>query len=199
MKFARILFKLSKKLPILGYLLLFSLGLFFIRSFLFQIISVSGNSMLPNFKNGSLLFVTKIGFPKRIPFFDTILEEDSLPISRLDVILFENLERDWVIKRVIGIPGDFYAFRDDKIFIDSVDYDLDIKQRTKPPKDLYLPVELFQNDFFPLQKSGRIPPGYYLLLGDNRENSTDSRDYGLVPSIRIRGKVVKTFDPSLAH
>jgi signal peptidase I len=47
--------------------------------------------------------------------------------------------------------------------------------------------------FLEMQKSGRIPDNYYLLLGDNREYSTDSRSFGLVPLEKMRGKVFYTF------
>ncbi|HNK58962.1 MAG TPA: signal peptidase I, partial [Leptospiraceae bacterium] len=75
-----------------------------------------------------------------------------------------------------------------RILIDSVP--LDEKYKVPDSKTLLLPQPIVPDSvFFPMQKEGRIPPDYYLLLGDNREHSFDSRNIGLIPLSRIRGKV----------
>ena len=99
------------------------------------------------------------------------------------------LFRSILIKRVIGLPGDYYSFQDGRIFIDSLP--LDEKYKLQESKTI-LPNQSLPADsvFFPMRREGRIPPDYYLLLGDNREHSYDSRNIGLVPTVRLRGKVL---------
>ncbi len=147
--------------------------------------------MFPNFKNRDLILVQKKGFNQNIPYLDLDVKVGENEMKRLDVVLFQDEKDQELVKRLIGLPGDFYSFRENKIYIDSIDYDAkeNIRAITTPPSEL---ISADANlDFFPMKTKGRIPPDYFLLLGDNRENSTDSRTYGLVPNRRLRGKVVK--------
>jgi signal peptidase I len=147
--------------------------------------------MFPNFKNRDLILVQKKGFIQNIPHLNLDLKVGETELKRLDVVLFQDEKDQELVKRLIGLPGDFYSFRENKIYIDSVDYDAkkNILAVTTPPSELISAEAIL--DFFPMKAKGRIPPDYFLLLGDNRENSTDSRTYGLVPYKRLRGKVVK--------
>lgn len=150
---------------------------------------MNGNSMLPTLKTGALLLTTKYQFSQRIPITNEEFIYGSPKIARLDMVLFEGEEGDILIKRAIGLPGDYYNFADGRILIDSVP--LDEQYKLKESKTLLLPQPLASDSiFFPMQKEGRIPPDYFLLLGDNREHSYDSRNMGLVPITRLRGKVL---------
>lgn len=173
---------------LLFFLLLLS-TIIFVRVFIAQLYVVTGNSMLPTLKTGSLLLTIKYEFSQRIPFTNEEVTYAVPKIQRLEMVLFEGEEGDILIKRVIGLPGDYYSFRDGRIFIDSLP--LDEKYKLKESQTL-LPNQSLPMDsvFFPMQKEGRIPPDYYLLLGDNREHSYDSRNIGLIPTVRLRGKVL---------
>ena len=82
-----------------------------------------------------------------------------------------------MIKRVVGLPGDYIEYKDNYLYVNGVKY-----------------KESFINDVitedFNLKELGydKIPDGMYLVLGDNRENSRDSRNYGLIKKDQIIGK-----------
>lgn len=145
--------------------------------------------MLPTLKTGALLLTSKYLFTQRIPITNQEISYGSPRIERLDMVLFEGDAGDILVKRAIGLPGDFYNFADGRILIDSVP--LDEKYKLPDSKTVLYPQPIVPDSvFFPMQKEGRIPPDYFLLLGDNREHSYDSRNIGLIPISRIRGKVL---------
>jgi signal peptidase I len=175
-----------KKLFIFLFL---AICVFLVRTFVVQLYVVNGNSMLPTLKTGSLLLTIKVKFSQRLPFIDEEFSYGTPELKRLDMILFEGKERDILVKRAIGLPGDYYSFRDNRIYIDSLP--LEENYKLQESKTIVPVPEISENTvFFPTQKEGRIPPDYYLLLGDNREHSYDSRNLGLVPTTRLRGKVL---------
>lgn len=161
----------------------------FLRFFLFQLFVVSGNSMLPNFKNGDLILVSKLGFQTGYEFLGEEIYFGKTKLKRLDVVLFEDNKGDFLIKRVIGLPNDFYSFKENKIYINKEDVDISSKTKTSAPNEIVFP-EFKRSEFIPIKMQSRISPNYYLLLGDNRENSTDSRSIGLVPEMKLRGRVL---------
>ena len=122
---------------------------------------VVGPSMSPTLKEGNILLVNKlayrIGKPKR---------EDVVVVS---------VKHKYMIKRVIGLPGETVEYKDNKLYINGKYYEEDFIDTTKVKTE----------DF---AVNGVIPEGKYLVLGDNRENSEDSRDYGLISKKDIVGK-----------
>jgi signal peptidase I len=173
------------------YILLFSLTLVFLRLFLFQIILVKGNSMLPTLKDGSIVLVYKRNFPQKSMLSEKFLTFGQLDIRRFDLVLFDTGEGKLLVKRLIGLPGDFYAFKSGSILIDNKPLieNYTLSSESIPFKSS--PVDGSSSPFFyNLSNEGRIPPGYYLLLGDNRRISYDSRDMGLIPEENLRGKIV---------
>ncbi|MCB1143593.1 MAG: signal peptidase I [Leptospiraceae bacterium] len=183
--------KLALRLARYGfYVLTILMTLIFLRLFMFQIIIIQGNSMLPTLRNGSIVLVYKRNFPQKTSFSDQVFVLGQLSIRRFDLVLFDPGDGKYLIKRVIGLPGDFYAFRNEQVLIDHLPLEESyiLKQSKKP----FRPVPMKANEpasYF-LSSEGRIPPGYYLLLGDNRKHSYDSRDLGLIPEESLRGKVV---------
>lgn len=147
--------------------------------------------MLPTLRSGDIVFVSRLGFPISFGSLTLDLVLFSPKLERLDIVIFEDQENKINLKRVVGLPGEFYEIKDGKVFIDYQSLPenyLDSNQETSEPSN-----ELFykfqSSPFLEMQKAGRIPPGYYMLLGDNRRQSTDSRSTGLVPLQRLRGKV----------
>ncbi|MBP7282693.1 MAG: signal peptidase I [Leptospiraceae bacterium] len=159
------------------------------RTFITQLYIVNGNSMLPTLKTGALLLTSKYHFSQRIPITNEEFTYSVPTVGRLDMVLFEGEEGDILIKRVIGLPGDYYSFADGRILIDSVPL-LETYKSQASKTELPPPSLAPDSVFFPMRREGRIPPDYYLLLGDNREHSYDSRNMGLVPTVRLRGKVL---------
>ncbi|HNK59765.1 MAG TPA: signal peptidase I, partial [Leptospiraceae bacterium] len=86
-----------------------------IRTFVFQIYIVNGNSMLPTLKTGAVLITNKYLFAQRIPITNQEFNYGSPIINRLDMVLFEGEAGDILVKRAIGLPGDFYNFADGRI------------------------------------------------------------------------------------
>lgn len=150
--------------------------------------------MLPSMRDRDILLVSKIGFFQKIPLLGQEINLFSSEINRLDIILFSDNEESILVKRAIGLSGDYYEFREKEVFINSKQIDRDIvlteHSTDTPDKEL-----MFQSKtpFYRLDISGRIPPDYYLLLGDNRTASFDSRNHGLIPITKLRGKVVYKF------
>lgn len=151
--------------------------------------------MYPTLPNGSIAFVWKAGFAISAKFFGTEILYTEPNIAKLDLVLFVSQDDELVVKRVIGLPGEFYSIESGRVLIDSAvlveDY-LPLGTFTSEPTASVF-LDRHRSPFLAMEKQGRIPPGYYLLLGDNREYSTDSRSFGLVPVEKIKGKVIYFF------
>ncbi|TGN20904.1 signal peptidase I [Leptospira idonii] len=181
--------KISLLVLLLGVLLLFT------RIFLFQVYSIQGNSMYPTLENGSIVFVWKGGFALSAKLFGTGWLYTEPNIQKLDLVLFVSQDDELVVKRVIGLPGEFYSIEAGRVVIDSqmlIENYLPMGSLTSEPNSSVF-LNLKNSPFLAMNSQGRIPPGYYLLLGDNREYSTDSRSFGLVPVEKIKGKVFLYF------
>lgn len=134
-----------------------------IRSFIVTPVVVSGNSMKPNLHNGELLLVRKIGY-------------NNKTIKRFDVVVIDS-EDDEIIKRVIGLPGEHISYRNNKLYVN----DNVVEENYK-----YFDTNDFNLEEICTCKS--IPEGKYLVLGDNRPISKDSRYIGLIDEKDIIGK-----------
>ena len=147
-----------------------------IRSFIITPITVVGDSMYPNLKNKELLFLSKISYKLH-------------DIDRFDVIVIK--EDDYIIKRVIGLPLENISYIDNKLYVD----DTLVEDNYSNGNTIDFTLEdicLVSN----LKCSNNvIPKGYYLVLGDNREVSKDSRSVGLIKEDEIKGKAIVRFWP----
>lgn len=149
---------------------------FIVRTFFFSPIIVDGPSMMPTLHDRDQMFVNKFIYRIHEP-------------ERFDIIVFHaTIERDY-IKRVIGLPGEHVKVQDDKLYIDG---EIIEEKFLSEQKQAIHPKRL--TDDFTLEslpgEYDRIPDGYVLVLGDNRNNSTDSRSrsLGLIPMDQIVGK-----------
>lgn len=99
-------------------------------------------------------------------------------MKRFDVIAFEYADTKYLIKRVIGLPGDKVEYRNNTLYINGEVIEEEF-------------LDGHQTEDFSLITMGyeTIPEGKYLVLGDNRENSLDSRSFGLINEEDILGKV----------
>jgi signal peptidase I len=183
--------KLKKKVK---FFLIFLFIVILIRIFFLQVYVVSGNSMVPTLRNGDIVFVWKFLFPVKTEFFPWEFIYAKPNLSRMDIIIFEDQNNEISLKRVLGVPYEYYEINYGKVMIESTvleeDYLPEGSETEKPSNKI---VYQFPNSpFLQMQNKGRIPPNYYMLLGDNREYSTDSRSMGFVPLDKIRGKVFFT-------
>lgn len=136
-----------------------------LRSFIITPVVVVGSSMENTLYDDEVLLLSKISYKIN-------------DIKRYDIIVIDN-DNDRIIKRVIGLPGDYIAYRNNKLFINN-----------KLVKDKYATNETSDFDLRNLCKCDKIPKDKYLVLGDNREVSLDSRTFGLVDKKDILGKTV---------
>jgi len=135
--------------------------------FLFQPHQVDGNSMFPNFHDGDYLLTDKISYHLSDP-------------KRDDVVIFtapRNEDYDY-IKRIIALPGEMVKLEEEKILINN-----------NPLKQPYLNEKItFGGNFLKIGEEIIVPEDNYFVLGDNRNHSSDSRDWGFVPKDNIIGK-----------
>ncbi len=128
-----------------------------IRTFIVTPVLVNGSSMSPTLKDNELL----------------ILKKYDSSYSRYDIVVLDYKDEK-LIKRVIGLPGETVEYRDGVLYIDG-----------KETKDEFAPITSdFKSSEF---MTGAIPKGYYLVMGDNRNNSIDSRTIGLISKDEING------------
>jgi len=161
----------------------------FVRTFLFQAFVVPSPSMERTLLAGDHVMVNKFVFgPRAAAALDRFLPRR--PVRRGDVIVFkfpEDPRRDFV-KRAVALPGDSLEIRDKMLFVDS--------RRENEPRathsdarlwgdDPDLPEALRRRD----QVSAlRVPPDSFFAMGDNRDNSYDSRFWGPVPAGNLKGR-----------
>lgn len=148
-----------------------------IRFVLFTPIVVDGESMMPTLQNGERMIVNKLG-----------------SIHRFDIVVFHAPEKKDYIKRVIGLPGDTLAYKNDQLYIND--------QRVAEPylaayKNEIIDGGTLTEDFTLEEYTNyqKIPAGYYFVMGDNRRNSKDSRYIGLVAEEQLVGKANIVFWP----
>lgn len=139
----------------------------FLMVYVVSITQVVGSSMKSTLIDGDVLILSKANYR----FFD---------IKRGDIISLDYEDTKYLIKRVIGLPGDSIKIIDNVLYINGEVYEED-----------YLDEGLDYPDFH-LSDLGydTIPEDMYLVLGDNREDSLDSRDIGLISKDSVNGKIV---------
>lgn len=150
----------KKKKEIIEYIVLI-IVILLIRTYLFVPIMVSGNSMVPTLNNGDVMILNKFKY----------LVND---IKRFDIVVVD-YENEYIIKRVIGLPGDYIEYKNDILYVNSKKVEENYNREFTDDFDL--------ND---LNKE-IIPNNYYLVLGDNRPISKDSRKIGLIDKKNIKG------------
>jgi signal peptidase I len=161
----------------------------FIRTFVVQAFKIPTGSMEENLLIGDHLLVNKFVFGAT----ETALERAILPIGtikRRDIIVFkypEEPERDF-IKRVIGLPGETVEVREKKVYINGTALDEPYVHFLAPPSG---PSEFHEVTSFDVRERYgpvTVPPNHYFVMGDNRDNSQDSRYWGFLPQELIKGK-----------
>jgi len=184
-----------------------------IRTVLFQPFSIPSGSMRPTLLEGDYLFVTKwaYGYSRHsLPFSPDLFSGriwDSPP-QRGDVAVFKyppNPSLDY-IKRVIGLPGDRIQMRDGQLYINGTavarektgqidnpditeeNRPVDVYRETLPNGVSYDTLDLTSNGMSDNTREFVVPEGHYFMMGDNRDNSADSRVFGFVPEENFVGR-----------
>lgn len=156
-----------------------------VKTFLITPYSVSGLSMYPTFDDKDKVIVSKIS-----KTFDRL--------DNGDVVVFHQNKKNDYIKRIIGKPGDSVSYHNDTLFVNEKKVEESYLKLNKSNKSSVLLTENFNvSDLKGSDNKKKIPKNKYLVLGDNRENSIDSRSsiVGLVDKDQIVGKVIMRFWP----
>jgi signal peptidase I len=174
---------------------------FFLRSFLVEPFQIPSGSMIPTLEVGDFILVNKFAYGARAP----VLNKEIIPIGkpqRGDVMVFfpPHAPETYYIKRVIGIPGDHITYNNHQLTINSkVVEDKLIAQLPAGAPVLRMTSEKIDDKTFTthkylrpsrlsMQGSWVVPEGHYFMMGDNRDNSLDSREWGMVSEDAIVGK-----------
>jgi signal peptidase I len=159
---------------------------FFVRTFVVQAFKIPSGSMEPNLLIGDHLLVNKfVAAPTLTKLEDTLLPIEA--IHRGDVIVFKHPkmpERD-LIKRTIGLPGETIELRDRRIYINGKPLDEPYAHFLFKDTADVAPGDVRRN-FGPVT----VPAGQYFMMGDNRDNSEDSRYWGFLPREYMKGKAL---------
>jgi len=155
-----------------------------IRTFLIQAFTIPSGSMLQTLQIGDYLLVNKFLYGVKNPFNDEYLFEGQDPAIG-DIVVFKypvNPSIDY-IKRIVGLPGDVIEVRDKQLY-----------RNGQPVTEAYI-QHLLEGipgrlDNMPAMT---VPEGEYFVMGDNRDNSEDSRAWGTVPRSAIHGKAWRIY------
>ncbi|MEN6317357.1 MAG: signal peptidase I [Syntrophaceae bacterium] len=155
----------------------------FIRTFIIQAFKIPSGSMMPTFEIGDHILVNKFIYGVKIPFVRTTIIPISEP-KRGDIVVFifpEDRSKDF-IKRVIGIGGDTIEIKNKKIYLNGLPYNDTYGVYND---DFILPGSIQPRDNFgPIT----VRPGSIFVMGDNRDQSYDSRFWGFVELKDVMGK-----------
>jgi signal peptidase I len=164
----------------------------FVRTFVVQAFKIPTGSMENNLLIGDHLLVNKFVFAPTLTGAENALLPID-PIRRGDILVFkypEDPERDF-IKRTIGLPGETIELRDKKVLINGQALD-------EPYVHYLFPFEPGNGDdggvgSFDVRRTYgpvTVPEGHYFMMGDNRDNSQDSRYWGFMPREYVKGKAL---------
>jgi signal peptidase I len=179
---------LRENRALIGFLLCFGL----IRSAVADYNPIPSGSMHPNLLEGDVVLVNHLAYDAKVPLTEHALARLSEPKRGEIVVFYSPEDGKRLIKRLIGVPGDTIEMRDKRLFVNGLPARYDTLDAASVRETLgdsrhliqWLPVHREIDDFGPIT----IPADQYLMLGDNRDNSRDSRYIGLVPRRLLIGR-----------
>lgn len=177
-----------------------------LRSFLIEPFQIPTGSMIPTLKVGDFILVNKYAYGVRLPVIGTKIFDVADPDRGEVMVFIPPHENTYYIKRVIGLPGDTVRYENKELFINGemmssqfeedilVDTDIGALSGTLSTETIDGIEHATQHiNGVGMQKTRTtwvIPNGHYFMMGDNRDNSLDSREWGSVPEKDIVGKAI---------
>jgi signal peptidase I len=175
----------------------------FLRTFIVQTFVITSGSMEETLLVGDMLVVNRAAIGTRIPGTGLRIPGYSHP-DRLDVIVFDPPHEETLklIKRLMGMPGDTIEMRSRTFYLNGVAQDEPYVRHTAHPDEThpwmewqrdYLPAGVDREAYAPTRDNWGplvLPEDRYFMLGDNREQSLDSRYWGLLEGWRLEGRAV---------
>lgn len=177
--------------------------IFGLRSFVVEPFQIPSGSMLPTLKIGDFILVNKFEYGVRLPVLNSTIIPTNEP-SRGDVVVFKYPQDPSLnyIKRLIGLPGDKVIYRNKELTVNGEKVSKALLAKLSvslnPSGE---PVEVFNETlggvqhetynsyrFTPHEGEWVVPDGHYFVMGDNRDNSADSRFWGFVPEENMKGR-----------
>jgi signal peptidase I len=172
---------------------------FVLRSFLVEPFQIPSSSMVPTLQVGDYILVNKFTYGIRLPVSRTKVFDLNEP-ERGDVMVFfpPHMNDTYYIKRVVGLPGDTVSYRNKRLYVNGkavsredvtvapgvgVRYRVGLEQLGDARHLMQVDEARMPRNF-----SVKVKPGHYFMMGDNRDNSSDSRVWGQVPEKDIVGK-----------
>jgi len=178
--------------------MLLLLTIVFFKSAIADLNSISGRSMQPTLLDGDKVWVNKLAYDIRIPFTDIFLASRADPV-RGDIIIIDSEAADKrLVKRIVGIPGDTIYMRNNTLVINGQPADYEIVSNDN--NSMIIREQLFNNSHQAMltdtlnSRTSRsfgpeiVPVDQFFVLGDNRDNSADSRVYSFIPRDQIIGR-----------
>ena len=172
-----------------------------IRSFVFEPFRIPSGSMMPTLLQGDFIFVKKFAYGLRLPVLETKFIETGEP-ERGDVVVFRLPNDPSVnyIKRVIGIPGDTVTYEDHRLNINGrlVELEQSADASAAAPEFIEHLGDrahriLVTSPYSVNDNTYTVPEGHYFVMGDNRNNSKDSRFIGAIPETHLVGEAVRVW------
>ena len=176
-----------------------------IRSFWFEPFRIPSGSMVPTLLQGDFIVVNKYAYGLRVPILNNKFMDIGTP-KRGDVVVFRlpSNPKVYYIKRLVGLPGDRIVYRDRRLFINDEAVPLEINGPYMGPQQsdaLLVEERLHDVTHSVLHMVNRkslegvytVPSGQYFMMGDNRDNSRDSRfrEVGMVPEELLVGRAAR--------
>ncbi len=175
-----------------------------LRSFIAEPFKIPSASMMPTLLIGDFILVNKYDYGIRLPVLNYKVIDNNTP-ERGDIVVFRYPEDPSIpfIKRVVGLPGDKIAYYDKTLYINDISVSQILKGRYKGQgagmimNGVSLRLEnldsvdheiLVDPERMSQQLATVVPEGHYFVLGDNRDNSKDSRFWGFVPDRNLVGR-----------
>lgn len=187
-------------LPVLAIVLV-------LRSFLVEPFQIPSASMVPTLEVGDFILVNKFAYGLRLPVTGTKLVDIGEPKRGDVMVFFPPNDKRYFIKRVIGLPGDRIEIRDRVLTINGVEASQTLTAELPPGQPTYqlreetldgvshaIELKLYKPrgktplGYDPDNLSLTVKDGHYFMMGDNRDNSSDSRFWGQVPEANVVGK-----------
>ena len=153
----------KEKIKEISIYLLIIVMVILIRTFLITPVRVNGSSMDPTLKNGEIMILNKVKY-------------NNKDIKRFDIVVIK-MDKELLIKRVIGLPNEEVKYVDNKLYINN-----------EYVEETFLNEDVYTTNFSLIDINlEKIPENCYLVLGDNREVSLDSRIFGCFTKDKILG------------
>ena len=170
----------------------------FFKSAIADLSSISGASMQPTLLDGDKVWVNKLAYDVKIPFTEISLASVSDPARGDIVIIDSNKAKKRLVKRIVGLPGDTIYMQNNALVINgqSANYEVVIEESDHMIIIEELPERSHQAQLSRnyLNRTSRsygpvdVPADQYFVLGDNRDNSADSRSYSFIPREELIGR-----------